>query len=81
MGDKVRENRARRRAHRRGLELHKVRRRDPLARDFELWEILDEHGRPLQLEAPSHKLTLEEAERLLSLPWDELNAYLRGGSK
>jgi hypothetical protein len=44
---KVRENRARRVAERRGLRLHKSRRRDPLALDFALWRVLDADGAPV----------------------------------
>ena len=39
--DKVRENRLRRMADRQGLEIHKSRRRDPRAIDYDRWLILD----------------------------------------
>lgn len=39
--DKVRENRLRRMAERQGLELRKSRRRDPRAKDYGRWYIVD----------------------------------------
>ena len=39
--EKVRENRLRRMAARQGFSLHKSPRRDPLARDFGRWYIVD----------------------------------------
>lgn len=42
--DKVRENRLRRMAQRQGLTLHRNRRRDPRARDFGTYQLVNEHG-------------------------------------
>jgi hypothetical protein len=39
--EKVRENRLRRMAERQGLELRKSRRRDPRAKDYGRWYIVD----------------------------------------
>jgi hypothetical protein len=39
--EKVRENRLRRMAERQGLELRKPRRRDPRAKDYARWYIVD----------------------------------------
>ena len=41
IAEKVRENRLRRMAERQGLELRKSRRRDPRAKDYGRWYIVD----------------------------------------
>lgn len=46
--EKVRENRLRNTARRRGWELSKSRRRDPLATDFGVWSILDAKGKVVE---------------------------------
>ena len=69
MPDKVRENRARRRSSRRGLELRKSGRRDADALDFGLYQLFDaETGEPMFRPAREGFLycaSLEDVERWL----------------
>ena len=68
--DKVRENRLRRVAQRRGLELSRSRRRDPAALDYGLYALIDVDTRgtvhPLLVDRFTHALTLDEVEGYLS---------------
>jgi hypothetical protein len=75
MDDKVRENRLRRLAKRRGLVLSKVRRRDPRAWDYGLYYVCDTRNRLLQVDEPDRKVTLDDVEWLLNLPESELAKY------
>jgi len=73
-GEKVRENRLRRMAERRGLSVHRSRRRDPGALDYghiwlERWAVQD------GLDAPSSDEVWAGPFRSL----DELEAYFAGG--
>jgi hypothetical protein len=56
---RVRENRLRRMARRQGYKLHKSRRRDPLATDFETYRLARGAAvtRPLTLDEVEHRLT------------------------
>jgi hypothetical protein len=60
--EKVRENRLRRVAGRRGLTLQRSRRRDVRALDYGLYWLIDQTGIPATDRAG---VTLEEAERFL----------------
>jgi|HubBroStandDraft_4_1064222.scaffolds.fasta_scaffold00009_87 hypothetical protein len=73
MTDKVRENRLRRMAERQGFALRRSRRRDPLARDFGVYWIVDPaKDRPLATGSyPDGGMDLEEVERWLQRPWDD----------
>ena len=67
MGDKVRENRIRRMAERQGYALQRSRRRDPRARDYGLYLILDpQTGEPVVAGSGfGGGMSLDEAERWL----------------
>jgi len=79
MSEKTRENRLRRRARRRRLELTRIRRRDPLAWDKGLYLLTDRDGRPLGGQAADEfKITLAEVERILALPAADLETLTRG---
>jgi hypothetical protein len=68
--DKVRENRLRRMAERQGLVLHKSRRRDPLALDFGMFQLVD---------ADTNALVVGEvAQRGYGANLDEIEHYLTG---
>lgn len=56
---KVRENRLRRIAARQGYKIHKSRRRDPLATDYETYRLARGAAvtRPLTLDEVEHRLT------------------------
>ena len=73
MEGKIRENRVRRKADRRGYQLVKCRRRDPLAIGYGLYALLDidTGGSPLphNTYGDPYVLDLDEAEKWL----DELN--------
>ena len=60
--DKVRENRLRRMAARQGLKLERSRRRDPLAVDYGLYQLI----KPTSTARPRYTLTLDAAEEILS---------------
>jgi hypothetical protein len=60
--EKVRENRLRRVAGRRGLRLEKSRRRDPQAMDYGLFWIVQATGKAV---VPSRGMTLTEVEAWL----------------
>lgn len=71
MSDKVRENRLRRVAERRGLRLEKSRRRDPQAIDFGGFMLIDNYmncvvsgGNPY-----AYSLSLDDVEKDLSEEW------------
>ena len=68
--DKVRENRLRRIAERRGLKLSRSRRRDPDALDYGLYALIDASTggtvHPLLVNDFVHAVTLDEVERYLS---------------
>lgn len=67
MDDKARESRARRAARRRGLDLHKVRRRDPRAIDFGGFYLVDPWTNTIVAGEPgSRALTLDEVEEALA---------------
>jgi hypothetical protein len=57
---KVRSNRLRRMAGRQGIALSKVNRRDPLAKDYDRWSLLDP-DRDVVLSG----LTIDQVERYL----------------
>jgi hypothetical protein len=66
--EKVRENRLRAMAKRQGLELHKSRRRDPRAMDYDGWMIVDPFTNSIvagELNSP-RALSLDEVERHLT---------------
>jgi hypothetical protein len=65
---KVRENRVRRAADRQGLRLSKSRVRDPNARDFGLYALVDQETHPPPAQRWVRSLTIDEVE-----------AYLNGG--
>lgn len=68
MIDKVRENLVRRAAKRQGYELAKSRRRDPKARDFERYMLVNEAGKPVFGHSPhEYSATLEQIETELGL--------------
>jgi hypothetical protein len=62
---KVRENRLRRMARRQGYKLHKSRRRDPLATDFETYQLARgaSVSRPLTLDEVEGRLTARTKDR------------------
>jgi hypothetical protein len=67
--DKVRENRLRRMADRQGLEIHKSRRRDPRAIDYDRWLILDTRTNAVVAGTegtPRHGMTLDAVEAYLT---------------
>jgi hypothetical protein len=70
LDDRVRENRARRVAERRGLTLSRCRRRDPLALGFGLYKVLDTStGQSVFGDGPGgFAATLDEVETFLSRP-------------
>lgn len=66
--EKVQENRARRKAQRRGLMLYRSRRRDPQALDFGMYMVTDVQTNGLvHSSAPwgGYALTLDQAEELI----------------
>jgi len=66
--EKVQENRARRKAHRRGLMLWRSRRRDPQALDYGMYMVTDvQTGGLVHASAPwgEYALTLDQAEELI----------------
>lgn len=67
--EKVRENRLRAMAERQGLSLHKSRRRDPRAMDFDRWMIVD---------AFTNSIVAGELNTPRALSLDEVEAYLKG---
>lgn len=68
--EKVRENRLRAMATRRGLAIQKSRRRDPMAIDFDRWVIVDLFtSKPVAGTGPGN---------LPSMTLDDVEAYLRG---
>lgn len=67
--DKVRENRLRRIAERRGFAIEKSRRRDPRAYDFDRWLIRDLfNGAVVAGDRDHYSLTLDEVEAWLNRP-------------
>jgi hypothetical protein len=66
--DKVRENRVRRKAERQGLTLARSRRRDPDARDFGGYMLIDAQTNAVAAGGDPHaySLTLDEAEAWLT---------------
>ncbi len=64
--DKVRENRLRRVADRRGLRLHKCRRRDPLAVGYDGYMLAWKDGTAYAGEDPPYSLTMDDVERWLN---------------
>jgi len=70
--EKVRENRLRAMAERQGLSLHKSRRRDPRAMDFDRWMIVDAFTNSIvagELNTP-RALSLDEVEEWLTTDHD-----------
>jgi hypothetical protein len=67
--DKVRENRLRRMAERRGYELNKSRRRDPLAVDYGEWWITRGRVSGMALQRQGPFKTLDEVEDFLNAKW------------
>ena len=66
---KVRENRLRRMADRQGLAIHKSRRRDPRAIDYDRWLILDARTNAVVAGtegSPRHGVTLDAVEAYLT---------------
>jgi hypothetical protein len=68
--EKVRENRLRRMAERQGYTLHKSRRRDPLALDFDRWTIVGEDERVIAGADGAGRPTMS---------LDQVEAHLNGG--
>jgi hypothetical protein len=68
--EKVRELRLRRMAQRQGLRLHKSRRRDPRALDFDQWMIVDVF---------TNSIVAGELNTPRALTLDQVEAYLTGG--
>jgi len=68
--EKVRENRLRRMAERQGYTLHKSRRRDPRALDFDRWMIVGENGRVVAGADSAGRPTMS---------LDQVEAHLTGG--
>lgn len=70
MTDKVRENRLRRMATRRGLKLERCPRRDPGAIDYGTYRLMDAgnvYGRPVAAEFNhAYGLTLDRVEKILN---------------
>lgn len=67
MADKARENRARRKAERQGLQLLKSRRRDPDAVDFGGYMLIDnERGAVFGTDPISYSASLDEIEAWLT---------------
>ena len=68
--DKVRENRLRRIAERRGLKLTRSRRRDPDALDYGLYALIDVSTggtvHPMLVNDFAHAITLDDVEGYLS---------------
>lgn len=65
---KVRENRLRRMAERQGLQLERSRRRDPRARDYGLYRIMDTATKSVvhDLGGSHYSLSLDDVERYLT---------------
>lgn len=68
---KARENRSRHAAKRRGFQLTKARRFDPLAPDYDLWTIADRNGHVLKsvygidaVEAELDRLALAQRQQI-----------------
>lgn len=72
---KIRENRLRRMAARQGFTIVKSRRRDPLARDFGTYMVVDPETNGVVLghptSGPNGSATLDDVEEWLNRPWDE----------
>jgi hypothetical protein len=64
--EKVRENRLRRAAQRQGLELRKIRRRDPRAIDYGRWWLIDVETGGVWLDQGRFGLTIDEVEEWLA---------------
>lgn len=70
---KVRENKARRAAERRGWKLERSRKRDPHALGFGMYMLLDAAGKPLPITSEvflpdlPHSATLEQIEAALGI--------------
>ncbi|MGH3053657.1 MAG: hypothetical protein ACRDL7_01605 [Gaiellaceae bacterium] len=64
--EKVRENRLRRAAARQGLELQKIRRRDPRAIDYGRYWLLDSETRAVWLDQGRFGLSIDDVEEWLS---------------
>ncbi|HEV2542934.1 MAG TPA: hypothetical protein VGU70_09285 [Methylobacterium sp.] len=71
MSEKVRENRLRRVAERRGLRLEKSRRRDPRAMDFGGYMLIDGYRNTVVSGANpyAYSLSLDDVEKDLSEDW------------
>jgi hypothetical protein len=70
MSEKARENRLRRMAERQGYRLRRSRRRDPLARDYGLYWILEPKRDRLVVRGSGfdNGMTIDEAEAWLNRP-------------
>ena len=64
--EKVRENRLRRAAERQGLELRKIRRRDPRAIDYGRFWLIDSETGGVWLDQGRFGLSIDEVEEWLS---------------
>lgn len=71
MSDKVKENRLRRVAERRGLRLEKSRRRDPQAMDFGGFMLIDSYRNFVVAGAHpyAYSLSLDDVEKSLGEEW------------
>jgi hypothetical protein len=78
--EKIRENRLRRMAERQGLRLEKSRRRDPLAWDFETYQLVDPRSNAVVAQAHAvghgYGLTLDEIEHRLTARYRGIASFM-----